>query len=177
MPLGEVGIEPGVDGEGAVGRAPIGRRQGERGRQRLLVPRSKRSIDRVLQPIRLELAVLRDQDEIDQILDARALPLRAVDARIGMELFGNVLFERDGRYDDGRNAGEGKEVWACQEIWCPDNLLIDADVDSYVFEPPTSEFRNDPEVNRRGINGVRQIVCADDVQREVIVQIKQSCDL
>lgn len=90
---------------------------------------------------RLELD---EQHEIDQILHA-AVRRTIARHRVRVELFGPMLFGRESRHGDGRNAGEREPVVADDAIHGFDHFVADAKIDMELDEAATVEAGVDGE--------------------------------
>ena len=90
---------------------------------------------------RLELD---EQHQIDQVLHAA---VRRTIARqcVRVELFGPMLFGRERRHRDGRNAGEREPVVADDAIHGLDHFVADAEIDMELYEAATVEAGVDRE--------------------------------
>jgi hypothetical protein len=84
--------------------------------------------------------VRRDQDQINQILSSGACQSLAIGARVGMDLFCDVLFQRERGHLKRRYVGKLKQVRARQDLGLTHKNLGHSNVDKHFVEESAREL-------------------------------------
>lgn len=83
-----------------------------------------------------------------QILDAAAQMSTGISARVGVDLLGHVLLERQRRDFDGRNVSEAQEVRPTQHFWLESWRISEPHVYRDLFKWAPVNLRGDVVAHR-----------------------------
>lgn len=119
---------------------------------------------------RLEREEGRDQNEIDEVLDARTSPAAYVNPCVRVDFLGDVQSKWQGGHFDWGEVGEAEQIEATQNVGRFFVLVAERHIYSDVFKCPTSQFGSGVVSHCRAFERGIQVVYALDCEGEVVAQ-------
>ncbi len=159
-------------GHPGVRHAPVRRWPRQRPWKLLAATLTEGVVQGAVQPVRVHAGDGGDQRKIDEILDARAHHARsAVAPGVGMDLLGDLEFERQRRRPNRFDVRKREEVRAVEHLRHPSGRGVEAHVQDEVLEPPAGKVSSHVVPDGGALVELVESRGSLDREREVVAEI------